>query len=85
MKTPRTHVTDHAVLRYLERVVGLDIEGLRRQIGHDVDRAADLGACATQIDGWRYCLAYDHGRPVVTTVRHPGTPNIRAGYKRGGT
>lgn len=31
-KTPKVHVTDHAVVRYLERVVGIDVEDIRRRI-----------------------------------------------------
>ena len=30
-------ITDHTVLRYLERVAGMDIEGLRRRIEDDLN------------------------------------------------
>ena len=89
MKHPRTHVTDHAVLRYLERVEGIDIEAVRRRIGHavdrTVDRAAGMGACGAVIDGWCYRLEPGEKGPVVVTVRRAGSgPDIRAGFKRAG-
>lgn len=67
-KRPVT-VTDHAVLRYLERVGGFEIEQLRRQIAARIRKAAPEGASAVVIDGHRFILRDDdtHGR-VVTTV-----------------
>lgn len=77
MKHPRTHVTDHALLRYFERVLGLDIEAQRRQVGLMVDRAAQAGACGVIIDGHVYKIADG----AVITVRPTGSANIRAGHK----
>lgn len=79
MKKPRTHVTDHAVLRYLERVRGLDIEALRREIGARVDRACAAGASGVQIDGFTYQIAHDGGVPTVVTLTHTNRPDIRTG------
>ena len=56
MKKPLAHVTDHAVLRYLQRVKGIDIEGARLELGHVVDKAVEAGAGAAVIDGIRYVL-----------------------------
>jgi hypothetical protein len=40
-------VTDHAVLRYLQRHHGIDVEGIRASMNvHGIDVAADFG-CAT--------------------------------------
>jgi len=39
VKKPLAHVTDHAVLRYLERVKGVDIDAVRDELGRVVDRA----------------------------------------------
>lgn len=60
------YVSDHAVLRYLERVEGIDIEAVRRKLSVDaVDTAAAFG-CGTVVlgDGTRLKL---HG-DVVSTV-----------------
>ncbi|WP_102226902.1 hypothetical protein [Acidimangrovimonas sediminis] len=57
MKKSIVTVTDHAVLRYLERVEGLDVERVRREIGRRVDRVALAGASAVLIEGHRYVLS----------------------------
>lgn len=59
MKNPLAYVTDHAVLRYLERVYGVDVEAFRRELGYKVDAALEAGANATIADGIRYVLVED--------------------------
>lgn len=58
MKKPRHHVTDHALVRYVERVLGLDVEPLRNEIGRKVDEACEGhdGMSAVIIDGWRHVI-----------------------------
>ena len=60
MKRSRLRVSDHAVLRYLERVGGFDIERLRREIARR--------ACGVVVDGWSFRSKDDPQGPVVTTV-----------------
>ena len=38
--TPRPHITDHALLRYLERRLGIDIYAHRRDMEKAVERDA---------------------------------------------
>lgn len=59
MKKPEAYVTDHAVLRHLERVQGIDIEGVRRDLGHKVAAAIRAGAVAIVAEGIRYALVED--------------------------
>lgn len=66
MKNPIVHVTDHAVLRYLERAHGVDVEGLRKRIGRTVDNGVNLGANGVKFCGLSYVLA---GRTVVTIAK----------------
>ncbi len=69
MKRARTGVSDHAIIRYLERVAGYDIARLKAEIGHRVDAAAQAGASAVIIDGFSYQLARDaQGHPIVSTI-----------------
>jgi hypothetical protein len=89
MMKPRVqYVTDHAVLRYLERIKGIDIEQARREIAARVDkvlqdpRIADGEVdCASGvvIDGYAFRL---EGQTVVTVlkVNHPDkrTGRVRA-------
>ncbi|TDE40947.1 hypothetical protein [Antarcticimicrobium sediminis] len=67
MKKPRHHITDHAVVRYLERVKGVDIDALRSQIGRKVDLAIEMGANGAVSGGFVYRI--EAGR-VVTVVQH---------------
>lgn len=69
-------VTDHALLRWLERVYGLDLDALRERIVevpgmHDAVR---LGATRVPVDGLVYCF---EGNSLVTICPRVGrfTPN----------
>lgn len=59
------HVTDHAVLRYLERACGVDIEAVRAEIARAVRRGVATGACGVRRDGLNFRLA---GATVVTVA-----------------
>lgn len=43
------HITDHAIVRYLERVLGLDVEGFRQQI-----LKGELGAAVKCFESGRF-------------------------------
>lgn len=67
---PLPHVTDHAVLRYMERVMGLDVEAVRRRIA---DTCRDIGsATSLKKDGFRYEIRRDRGYLSITTVAPVG-------------
>lgn len=53
MKKRPVKVSDHAVLRYLERVAGFNIEGLRASIAAHVRTSAPEGTASIVIDGFR--------------------------------
>lgn len=60
-------VTDHALLRHLERVEGIDVDAIRVKIAAKVDTtAAHVGVTGVLVDGFRYVL--DQGR-VVTVMK----------------
>ncbi|SON55794.1 hypothetical protein HDIA_2253 [Hartmannibacter diazotrophicus] len=61
-------VTDHAVVRYLERVHGLDVAAVREHIAGRAATAVELGAIAVQIEGVRMHLA-DVTVVTVTPIR----------------
>ena len=68
MKAREVHldVTDHAVLRYLERQHGLDVEAVRRHVAGMAMNGAALGAVGVAIEGVRLVLAEE---PAVTGRR----------------
>lgn len=78
MKKPVVIVSDHALVRYIERVLGIDVETLRREIGRRVDRGAELGACGVVLDGFVYKLQDG----TVTTVMVASQPDRRCGRQR---
>jgi hypothetical protein len=67
-------VTDHAVLRYLERIAGADIEGLRRSLARELVRSqaavADAGLPSRHIVR-TFEADYVVDRGVVLTVLPP--------------
>ncbi|MCB1470897.1 MAG: hypothetical protein KDK08_27900 [Rhizobiaceae bacterium] len=73
MKDPGDiRVSDHAVLRYLERVVGLDVEALRGQIAATCARPQ--GAPCIRSQDARYLV---RGRTVVTVLDGKTVPHFR--------
>ncbi len=65
----RLIVSDHAVVRYLDRIGGFDIEGLRHQIAMRLQPHADRGAQGVVLDGHSFLIDQNGDRgPIVTTV-----------------
>lgn len=77
MKKSLVRVSDHAVVRYLERGLCIDIEGLRRRIGRQADKAAAAGASAIIIGGLRYRVVDG----CLITVEPTGTRGRRRRQK----
>jgi hypothetical protein len=68
MKDPIA-VSDHALVRYLERVGGFDLSKLRQELGTRVADAAKAGATTVTMEGFAYRIGRDaDGRPVLLTV-----------------
>lgn len=40
----QVHISDHALLRYLERILEIDIDAIRARLSHEIKTAAMLGA-----------------------------------------
>ena len=62
------HVSDHAVLRYLERVGGFEIDTLRAEIARRVGKLYAPGATNVIIEGFRYVVEQGDDGPVVVTI-----------------
>lgn len=67
---PLVNVSDHAVLRYLERAMGFDIAGVRRHIEQTCAGAAVAGATALRADGVVYIM--EQGRVITVKPGGPG-------------
>lgn len=66
-------VSDLAVLRYLQRHKGIDIEAIRRHIGSLCQTGAKLNAISVKVEGLRFIL---DGKRVVTVVHRRRLPYI---------
>lgn len=70
-------VCDHALLRFIERVGGLDVEGLRRHLAESLDRAvgaADLlgqSEMTIAADGLHYVVVKGRLVTVLTPEMKP--------------
>lgn len=58
-------VSDHAVLRFLERCHGLDVEAIRAEMRHAVETGVRFGASAVICDGVKFVLREE----TVVTVK----------------
>jgi hypothetical protein len=71
---PFVHVTDHAVLRYLERAHGLDVEAVRRHLAGRAVNAARLGAIGVTIENVKLVLRHEASEISVVTALEPRWP-----------
>lgn len=62
------HVTDHAILRYLERAHGLDVEAVRRHIAERCATGAELRAASVIVERVKFVLADRGSKTVVVTA-----------------
>lgn len=73
---PRGLVTDHAVLRYMERIMGFDVEAIRREIEgerRELKAKIDLGASSVKRDD---CVLVIRNKQVVTVLEAGGVVTI---------
>ncbi len=63
----KVNVTDHALIRWLERVHGIDMDAMRAEIAEAVHDALAAGATALTADGAHYVLN-PQTRTVITVL-----------------
>ena len=62
-------MSDHALLRFMERTMGLDVEGLRvRLMTEDVKSAIRMGASTVTVEGIRFKI---QDNAIVTVLDKP--------------
>lgn len=80
----RITVSDHALVRYIERVHGIDIDQLREIVADLVREAAEVGATKFSVDGFTYAIAHQRiGNEAVVTTVLPGASPTMANLWRG--
>lgn len=80
LPTPAPRVSDHALLRFLERAGGIDVEALRGAVAVGLARASEaatvMGAVDYHVVVDGLCFIVRAG--VVVTIRHEGSTGGRA-------
>lgn len=72
----KIRITDHAVLRYLERVRGFDVEAVRREIAASCAVAADHPSASSVLsNGFRFIIKAD--AVITVTAQHDNKRNGR--------
>lgn len=66
MNKQQLPVTDHAVLRYLQRVAEIDIEAVRQRIYNDCHDALAAGATGITANGISY--GFRNGRVITVWI-----------------
>lgn len=69
---PVVRISDHALVRYLQRVGGFDMDRLRAEMAARVNATYVPGAPCVVIDGFRFAVSSDERGPVVTTIMEKG-------------
>ncbi len=81
---PKVRVSDHALVRYLQRVGGFDMDRLRAEMEERVSRTYVPGAPSVVIDGFRFTVCVDERGPMVTTIidRAMQLTSVREGRRK---
>ncbi|RJG46461.1 hypothetical protein [Mesorhizobium sp. DCY119] len=69
---PPIRVTDHAVLRYLERAHGLDVEAVRNHLASRVTNGVRLGAIGVTIENVKLVIKRHADSVSVVTALKAG-------------
>ena len=78
----RVHVSDHALLRYLERVEGVDVAAARRAIARTCRVGVEHEAAGVVANGFRFKL---NGCTVTTVFEaHSKDPRTGGARREGG-
>lgn len=81
-RDPTNPVTDHALLRYLQRVCGFDVEKIRNEIATDTVRAiCQSGATSIILDGVIFKIR-SNGTIGTVVTNKPSGPKRRRRKKK---
>lgn len=71
----RIRVTDHAVIRYLERGMGINVAVLRAHIAGLAENGAELGAVGMKLDGFKIVMV-DENAPDIEGAQRVVIPTV---------
>lgn len=73
-------ITDHAVLRYIERACGVDVEGVRERIAKKIAPLVTRGMTSVSVDGLTFMLSPEGN--CTTVIDKPSARAAREGALR---
>lgn len=73
----KVHATDHALLRYLERVRGIDVEAIRAHIEKTCEGAAAMGASYVHTEGVKFAIVNHNVTTVIPNTKVPTATHVR--------
>ena len=68
-------VTDHCIVRYIERVLGLDVNAVRLLIRDRCKSAAAVGAKSVTVEGFKYEISRNSDAVITVTPVRPMADN----------
>ena len=88
MTKPRIAISDHALIRYIERVQGVSLDPMRRELEAMLAPAMHAGACSKVVNGFTYMFRKgvdeDTGKPMISlaTIYSPEMRRQSLGARR---
>lgn len=67
-------VTDHAIVRWLERVHGVDMDAVRAEIAAACRTGVSLGACSVKVQNVKFQLDENKVCTILLTSEHRSGP-----------
>lgn len=71
LKPKQITISDHAIVRYIERKYGLNLDSIRKEIIETVEGAVNIGAASHSVGDVTYCFVKDRNANngvLVSTV-----------------
>lgn len=71
LKRKAITISDHAIVRYIERKYGLNLDSIRKEIIETVEGAVNIGAASHSVGDVTYCFVKDRNASngvLVSTV-----------------
>lgn len=76
-------VSDHALVRYLERVLGIDVEAARQTIARTAAPAIAMGASSMSSDGFTFHIR-DNRVTTIVPGKSPHYARLKTAMHKGG-
>jgi hypothetical protein len=72
-------ISDHVLLRYMERMLGVDVEDFRQRLHDQLEPAAMAGAAQSEVAGAVFRFQHNADESVVSTMWPSDSPRLRQG------